>query len=125
MKPKETFHYTYSATKQDEVKKIRDKYIPTEKSKYDQLKKLDASVTHLGTKVSIIIGTISTLVMGFGMSCTMVWKESLFIPGIIIGIIGMIGIALAYPIFNYLTKKQRKKIAPLIIELSNELIGKE
>lgn len=121
---KETFQYTYSSSKQDEVKKIRDKYIPTDKSKYDQLKELDASVTKLGTKVSIIIGTISTLVMGFGMSCTMVWKEELFIPGIIIGIIGILGIALAYPLFHYITQKQKKRIAPIIIELSNELIDK-
>ena len=88
----------------------------------EQLRKLDASVTKPGTIVSLIVGIISALIMGAGMSCTMVWGETLFIPGIVIGVIGMIGVIAAYPIYSRITKKQREKLAPEIMRLSDELM---
>ena len=121
---KETFNYTYSASQQQEIKKIREKYAqPTqEEDKMEQLRRLDQSVTKPGTVVSLIVGIISTLIMGAGMSCTMVWAETMFIPGIIIGVIGMIGIICAYPVYSGITKKQREKLAPEIIRLTDELM---
>ena len=120
---KETFNYTYSASQQQEIKRIREKYTaPTqEEDKMERLRRLDQSVTKPGTIVSLIVGIISTLIFGFGMSCTMVW-EGLMIPGIIIGVVGMIGIVVAYPIYNFITKKQREKLAPEIVRLSDELM---
>ena len=88
----------------------------------EQLRRLDQSVTKPGTVVSLIVGIISTLIMGAGMSCTMVWAETMFIPGIIIGVIGMIGIICAYPVYSGITKKQREKLAPEIIRLTDELM---
>lgn len=119
---KETFTYTYSAKQQDEVKKIREKYMPKEESKMEQLRRLDRSVTQKGTMVSIIVGVISTLILGVGMCCTMVWGDKLFVLGIIVGIIGIIGVSAAYPLYNYVTKKEREKIAPEIIRLTDELM---
>lgn len=121
---KETFNYTYSASQQQEIKKIREKYVqPTqEEDKMEQLRRLDQSVTRSGTVVSLIVGIIGTLIMGAGMSCTMVWAETMFIPGIIIGVIGMIGIICAYPVYSCITKKQREKLAPEIIRLTDELM---
>ena len=120
---KETFNYTYSASQQQEIKRIREKYTaPTqEEDKMERLRRLDQSVTKPGTIVSLTIGIISTLIFGFGMSCTMVW-EGLMVPGIIIGVVGMIGVIAAYPIYNCITKKQREKLAPEIIRLSDELM---
>ena len=120
---KETFNYTYSASQQQEIKRIREKYTaPTqEEDKMERLRRLDQSVTKPGTIVSLTVGIISTLIFGFGMSCTMVW-EGLMIPGIIIGVVGMIGVIAAYPIYNFITKKQREKLAPEIIRLSDELM---
>ena len=120
---KETFNYTYSASQQQEIKRIREKYTaPTqEEDKMERLRRLDQSVTKPGTIVSLTIGIISTLIFGFGMSCTMVW-EGLMIPGIIIGVVGMIGVIAAYPIYNFITKKQREKLAPEIMRLSDELM---
>lgn len=119
---KETFTYNYSASQQAEIRKIREKYIPKEETKIEQLRRLDESTTKSGMIVSLTVGIISTLVMGFGMCCTMVWTESLFIPGIVIGVIGMAGIAAAYPLYLHITKKRREKVAPEIMRLTDELM---
>ncbi len=115
----EKFEYTYSAKQQAELENIRKKYLPKEETKMDKLRRLDKSVTGLGTAVSIAAGVSGTLIMGFGMCCVMVWSK--FFMGIIIGISGMAVIGAAYPIFNYITKKQREKIAPEILKLTEEI----
>ena len=117
----ETFTYTYSATQQQEIQKIREKYIPKEQNKMEQLRRLDESATKPGTIAAITVGIISTLVLGVGMCCTMVWGETLFIPGIIIGLIGIAGDIAVYPLYTHITKKQREKIAPEIMRLTEEL----
>lgn len=121
---KETFNYTYSATQQEEIKKIREKYVrPTpEEDKMERLRRLDASVTRPGTIVSLIVGIISALILGIGMCCIMVWADTLFILGILVGVIGIAGVTAAYPIYIHITKKQREKLAPEILRLSDELI---
>ena len=120
----ETFNYTYSASQQEEIKKIRDKYTSPKQSedKMEQLRRLDKSVTKPGTIVSLIIGVISTLILGIGMCCTMVWGGDLFIIGIIIGVFGMIGVICAYPVYSSITKARREKFAAEIIRLSDELM---
>ena len=116
------FTYTYSAGEQEEIKKIRQKYLRPEENKMEQLRKLDESVSKKGMAVSMVIGTISVLVLGIGMCCTMVWADTLFIPGIGIGILGMAGIGLTFPLYRRITKKQREKLAPKIMELTDELM---
>ncbi len=122
---RETFNYTYSASQQQEIKKIREKCAqPTqEEDKMERLRKLDESVTKPGTIVSLIVGIISALILGVGMCCTMVWADTLFIPGIFIGIVGIVGVIAAYPIYTRITKKQREKLAPEIMRLSDELMN--
>lgn len=117
------FEYTYSAPRQEEVKKIREKYLPKEESKMDQLRRLDESTTKKGLACSLALGIVSSLVLGIGMCCTMLWQGVLFIPGVIIGLIGIAGVALAYPLNHYLTKKERERLAPEILELTNELMN--
>lgn len=121
MENKGTFSYTYSAKEQEEIKKIREKYVPKEADKMEQLRRLDKSVTQKGTVISLVVGIIGTLVLGTGMSMCMVWTE-LFVWGIIVGIIGVVSVSLAYPIYSYITKKEREKIAPEIIRLTDELM---
>lgn len=118
----EIFSYSYSAKMQEEVKSIRDKYIPREEDKMAQLRRLDASVTGKGTVASLIVGIISALVFGFGMSCCLVWGGKLFLVGIIVGIVGGAGIIAAYPLYSYLVKKERERIAPEILRLTEELM---
>lgn len=119
---RETFTYNYSSSQQAEVKKIREKYIPMEENKMEQLRRLDESATRPGTVAALIEGILSTLVLGIGMCCCLVWAEKLFVPGIIIGAIGILGIAGAYPIYYHITKRRREKLAPEIIRLTDELL---
>lgn len=118
---KKSFQYTYSATEQDEIKKIRQKYIQ-EEDKMEQLRKLDQSVTLKGTMCAIVIGLIGTLLLGVGMCCTLVWNAVWFVPGIILGVIGIAIVAIAYPMYHSITQKEREKIAPEIIRLTDELM---
>lgn len=119
---KETFNYTYSAKQQEEIERIRKKYMLPEEDKMEQLRRLDRSVTQKGTTVSLIAGILGTLLLGLGMSCALVWAENLLIPGIIIGLIGIAVLTAAYPLYQHITKKEREKIAPEIIRLTNELM---
>lgn len=119
---RETFCYTYSAKEQEEIKNIRQKYLPKEQDKMEQLRCLDQSATKRGTSIALMVGIISSLLLGIGMSCTMVWKDTMYIPGIIIGIIGIAGVSAAYPLYKQITKKQREKLAPEIMRLTEELI---
>ena len=121
---KETFTYTYSAARQEEIKRIREKYAPPARAedKMERLRKLDRDAAKPGSIVALAVGAISALVMGFGMCCTMVWSSALFIPGIVIGIVGIAGICAAYPLYIHITKRRRSKIAPEIMRLSDELM---
>lgn len=119
---KESFHYAYSAKQQEEIKKIQRKYMVQEEDKMEQLRRLDKSVTQKANAISLAIGILGALIMGLGMSCTMVWQEQWFIPGIVIGIVGIGLVSLAYPIYTHITKKEREKIAPEILRLSEELL---
>ncbi len=119
---KEMFRYTYSAKQQEEIRRIRERYVPKEEDKLEQLRKLDASVTKKGTLVSLVVGILSALVLGVGMCCTMVWAEDFFVLGIIVGVIGLIGVGLAYPLYAGITKKERERVAPEIMRLTDELM---
>lgn len=117
----ETFEYTYSAKQQEEIERIRRKYIPKEQDKMELLRKLDKDVTKPGTMWSLVLGIVGCLIFGFGMCCTMVWADSLFVEGIFVGITGMAIMGIAYPVYVKITKKQREKIAPQILALTEEL----
>lgn len=118
---KETFEYTYSAKRQEEIEKIRKKYMPKEEDKMELLRKLDRDVTKPGSIWSLAIGIIGCLLLGVGMCCTMVWAESFFVLGIIVGILGMVVMGTAYPVYVKITKRQREKLAPQILALTEEL----
>ena len=122
MAEKEVFEYTYSAPAQDEVKRIREKYLPKEVTKLDQLRALDAAVTKRGNAISIVHGILYSLILGLGMSCCLVWAGVWFVPGILIGCIGLAGVTATYPIYNHIVKQDREKAAPEILRLSEELI---
>ena len=120
----ETFTYTYSATQQEEIQEIRKRYLPEEEEvdKMELLRRLDRSVTQKGTIFSLLLGIFGALVMGLGMCCVMVWKGVLFIPGIIIGVVGIAVAALAYPVYINVVRKERERVTPEIIKLTDELL---
>ena len=115
-----SFEYTYSAPRQEEIKRIREKYIPREEDKMEQLRRLDNGVTQKATMASLAVGIVSALILGVGMCCCMVWN--LFVPGIIVGVVGIAGVAAAYPLYTYITAREREKIAPEILRLTEELM---
>lgn len=122
-KNEQDFTYTYSAKQQEEIKSIRQQYLPREEDKMEQLRKLDESAVRPGMIASIAVGTVSSLLLGLGMTCTMVWTH-LFVLGIFIGVIGIAGMAAAYPLYVRMIKKQRERIAPQVLALSEELMQK-
>lgn len=119
----ESFEYTYSAPEQDEIRRIREKYSPKDEreQKLQRLRALDASVGQKATAVSIALGVSGTLVLGIGMCCCLVWTE-LFLLGIPVGLAGIAGIALAYPVYRHTEKRERLRIAPEILRLTDELL---
>lgn len=116
------FNYTYSAKEQDEVRRIREKYVAGEESKMDKLRRMDKQVTRKGTLCAVIVGVIGTLIMGVGMTFVLKLQSSFFVPGIIIGIVGMGFMAVALPLYNVITQREREKIAPEILRLTEELM---
>lgn len=127
---KETFHYTYSAKEQNEIQNIRKKYLAPEEDKMDLLRRLDAGVTRKATMDALIPGIIGTLLLGIGMSLAMsdfnkmlgLDQQMAMLIGIIIGILGIVLVCLAYPLYNRVVKKEREKIAPEILRLTDELM---
>ena len=130
MENKEGFEFTYSAKEQEEIKRIRKKYAAPaeEEDKMAQLRRLDASVYSKATTAALVIGVIGALVMGLGMSIVMtdigaaLGTILAMVVGVGIGVIGIVLICLAYPMYTRTLKKEREKIAPEIIRLTDELM---
>ena len=127
MENKDGFSFTYSAQQQKEVEAIRKKYLPQETDKMEQLRKLHAIPTQKARAASLTVGIIGALIMGTGMSLAMTeigaaLGSLAMVIGILVGIVGMVLVALAYPIYNRVLNKQRAKIAPEILRLSDELL---
>ena len=124
------FTYTYSAKERDEVRAIRDKYIPREESKMDRLRRLDRTAESRATVVSLILGIVGTLILGFGMSLVLSDLSLILgdnkvvsvIVGVVFGLVGGAVAALAYPVYNTVLAKERERIAPEIIRLTDELM---
>ena len=119
---KRSFTYTYSASQREELERIRRKYLPPEEDKLAKLRRLDKSALRKGTIAALTVGIVGTLLLGLGMCCTIVWMGAMFIPGIIIGTVGIALVALASPIYAHITKKERERIAPEILRLTDELL---
>lgn len=121
----DTFRYSYSSSLQEELKDIKKKYAgQPEDQQEDQLellRKLDKSSTRKSTIVSIVMGAAGCLIMGIGMCCTMVWAAAMFLPGIIIGVIGIAMMAAAYPVYVHITKRERARIAPQVLDIIEKL----
>ena len=122
-----SFEYTYSAQRQQEVEEIRKAYLPKEEDKMEKLRKLHSIPTQKAQSASIAVGVIGTLILGTGMSLCMTELGAALgnlamIMGVIIGLVGIILVALAYPIYNRTLKKERERIASEILRLTDELL---
>ena len=121
-----SFEYTYSAQRQQEVEQIRKAYLPKEEDKLEQLRKLHAMPVKKAQATSIALGVIGALLLGTGMSLCMTELGAglgnlAMVLGILVGVIGLVPVAMAYPVFTRVLDKERKKIAPEILRLADEL----
>lgn len=124
------FRYIYSAKEQEEVKKIRQKYLPQEEDKLERLRRLDASAATKAARAAISMGVVGALVMGTGMSLVMSDFSQIvglsgnmgMLAGICIGFAGIVLVALAYPVYQRTIKRERERLAPEILRLTEELM---
>ncbi|MBQ6946242.1 MAG: dihydropteridine reductase [Ruminococcus sp.] len=103
---------------------IAKEYAPKDNSKIVALRKLDAKAKNPANIFAYTFGIISALVLGTGMSLAMQVIGSgvaSMILGIIIGIVGIIGCCVNYPIYKKLLENGKKKYAYEIVELAREI----
>lgn len=112
------------------AQKIRTQYMEKEEKStdLDKLKELDRKVKRPANIFGYTFGTISALIMGSGMSLVMtdigekLELGDMMVLGIVIGVIGMGIVAVAYPVYTRILKKEREKIAPEILRLTEEIM---
>ena len=130
MEEKQTkFEFNYSAPSEQErkeIESIRRQYTTVTETKDDKLfrlRKLNSYVNNSATIIGLVFGVIGLLIFGLGM--TMVLEWSLVLWGVIVGAVGVIPMAIAYPVYKAVYKKNKLKYGEEILALSNELLGKE
>lgn len=112
------------------VQKIRTQYTEKEHTQLDALMELDAKVRRPANVFAYIFGCISAIIMGCGMSLVMtdigtaVSISNAMVPGIIIGVIGMLFAIINYPIYKGILNSRKNKYAGQIMKLSEKLLSK-
>jgi hypothetical protein len=112
------------------AQKIRTQYTEKQSSDLDELRALDAKVKRPANVFAYTFGIISSIIMGFGMSLVMtdightLGISSPMIPGVIVGIVGMLMAIVNYPIYKKILSSRKKKYADKIIALSEKLMQK-
>ena len=107
---------------------IAKEYAPRDNSKIKALRKLDNKAKLPATIFTYTFGIISALVFGTGMCLAMQVIGSglvMMVIGILIGIVGMVGMLVAYPVYRKVFKQTKEKYAPRILELTAELTGEK
>lgn len=116
------------------VQKIRTQYTEKEHTNLDELKELDARLKRPANIFAYIFGSIGSLVMGTGMCFSMnvieagkyfgiTIGENMMVPGIIIGLIGILMVCINYPIYKNILASRRKKYADEIFKLSEKIMS--
>jgi hypothetical protein len=130
MSSNSSFFYAYSAEDNQEVLKIPKKYMPKEKSELEELKELDAKVKRPANVFAYVYGSLGAIIMGAGMSLVMteigdiLGLADTMLPGIAIGIVGMVLALSTYPIYKKILAKRQRKYANQIMELSEKVLKK-
>lgn len=111
------------------VQKIRTQYTEKEHTELDELKELDKKVKRPANVFAYIFGSISAIIMGSGMSLVMtdigttIGMENAMVPGIVIGVVGMLMAIINYPIHKSVLASRRKKYAEQIMKLSDKIMS--
>lgn len=94
----------------ESIKKIAQSYEEKQPSKVDELKKLDRKIRRPANVFAYTFGTISALVLGFGMCLAMEVLFDLMAVGIVIGVVGIIMCVLTYPIYKKCLLLQKERM---------------
>ena len=106
------------------VEKIRSQYTQAQYTELDALKALDARIKKPARIFGYTYGSVGAIVMGTGMSLvmtdigTMLGMTETLIPGIVVGIVGLVIALTTYPIYKKILNSRKKKYAAQIMELS-------
>ena len=109
------------------AEQLANEYAPKDTSKVVALRKLDARAKLPATVFTYTFGILTSLVAGVGMCLSMKvigsGTAAMFVLGIIIGIIGLLGMGVNYPIYKKLLAKGKQKYAFDIMQLAKEISG--
>ena len=111
------------------AQKIRTQYMEKQTTELDALRALDAKVKRPANIFSYIFGSVSAIIMGSRMSFVMTDLASqlglgdMMIPGIAIGVVGLVLAIVNYPIHKAILKSRKKKYASEIIALSEKIMN--
>ena len=103
---------------------IAKDYAPKSSSKIVALKKLDNKAKLPATIFTYTFGIVATLVFGTGMCLAMQVIGSgpiSMVLGILVGVMGLIGCGINYPIYKKLLEKGKAKYAYEIVELARQI----
>ncbi len=112
------------------VQKIRDQYTDREITELDRLKALDARVKGPVRVFAYVFGSLGAVVMGAGMSLVMtdlggfLGLENPLVPGILVGLVGLVMAAVNYPVYRRLLAGRRKKYADQVLAMSDRLLDR-
>ncbi len=110
------------------AEQLANEYAPKDTSKVIALHKLDAKAKLPATIFTYTFGIIAALVTGMGMCLSMNvignGTTVMFALGVIIGIIGLLGMGVNYPIYKKLLENGKQKYAFEIMELAKEISEK-
>ena len=111
------------------AQKIRAQYMEKESTELDALRRLDAKVKRPASVFAYIFGSVSAVIMGAGMSLVMtdigstIGMDFTMIPGIVIGVVGMIMALANYPIYKGILNSRKKKYGAEILSLSEKIMN--
>ena len=110
------------------AEQLANEYAPKDTSNVAALRKLDARAKLPATVFTYSFGIVSALVFGAGMCLTMGQigggTTGSFVLGIVLGLTGMAGMGLNYPIYKRILEKGKKKCAFEIMELARKISEK-
>lgn len=110
------------------AEQLANEYAPKDTSKVVALRKLDARAKLPATAFTYSFGILASLVAGVGMCLSMKviggGSTGMMILGIVIGIIGLLGMGINYPVYKKLLAKGKQKYAFEIMQLAKEITDK-
>ncbi len=107
------------------AEKIASEYAPKETRKVVALRKLDRRAKRPADIFAYSFGTVTALLLGAGMCLSMkvIGSGSMVytVFGVIIGLLGILGVSVNYPIYKRLREKSMNKYAADILALAGQI----